>query len=221
MNKIFRIARLELSVLFYSPIAWLLLIIFIIQSGLTFTDILYNRETNQQLGRELQVLSKVLFAGDEGLLTKMQQNLYLYIPLLTMGLLSRETSSGSIKLLFSSPVKISEIVLGKFMAMVSYCFLLILVLMGFLVVASFSVENLDIKFVLGGIFGLFLLICAYSAIGLFMSSLTSYQVVAAISTLGVLAALNFVGEIGQSHDFVRDITYWLSMSGRSDNFING
>jgi len=56
---------------------------------------------------------------------------------------------------------------------------------------------------------------------LFMSSLTSYQVVAAISTLAVLAFLNFVGQIGQTHDFVRDITYWLSISGRADNFVNG
>ncbi|HEY9341080.1 MAG TPA: GldG family protein, partial [Hanamia sp.] len=56
---------------------------------------------------------------------------------------------------------------------------------------------------------------------LFMSSLTSYQVVAAISTLAVLAGLKFVGEIGKSVEFVRDITYWISIEGRVNNFING
>jgi ABC-2 type transport system permease protein len=221
MKKIFKIARLELNILFYSPIAWLLVIIFGVQAGLTFTEILYAQETSQQLERPLQVLSKVLFAGDNGLFKAVQDTLYLYIPLLTMGLLSRETSSGSIKLLLSSPVKISEIVFGKFLSIVIYSFLLIVVLSLYVIAAHFSIEALDVPFVLGGLLGLFLLACAYAAIGLFMSSLTSYQVVAAISTLAVLAGLNFIGQIGQDYDLVRDITYWVSISGRADNIVNG
>lgn len=221
MKKILRIARLELSIMFYSPIAWLILIIFIIQTGLAFTELLYNQETNQQLGRPLQVLSKVLFAGEKGILAAVQQNLYLYIPLLTMGLLSRETSSGSIKLLLSSPVTVSQIVLGKFVSMIGYALVLALVLLSFIPIGLLSVEALDVGFILGGVLGIYLLICAYAAIGLFMSSLTTYQVVAAISTLAVLAALNFIGNIGQQYDFVRDITYWLSISGRADHAVNG
>ncbi len=221
MQKIIRIARLELSVLFYSPIAWLVLIIFTVQSGLTFTDLLYKQETSQQLDRPLQVLSKVLFAGDIGMLTAVMENLYLYIPLLTMGLLSRETSSGSIKLLLSSPVTVTEIVVGKFVAMMVYGLLLVTILLGYTFAAYFSITSLDISFVLGGIFGLYLLICAYTAIGLFMSSLTSYQVVAAISTLAILAALHFIGEIGQEYNFLRELTYWLSMDGRTEKMLNG
>ncbi len=221
MKKIFKIARLELNILFYSPIAWLLVIIFSVQAGLTFTELLYNQETSQQLERPLQVLSKILFAGDNGLFKAVQDTLYLYIPLLTMGLMSRETSSGSIKLLLSSPVRVSEIVFGKFLSIVIYSFLLTLVLILYVIAAHFSIQSLDIPFVIGGLLGLFLLVCAYAAIGLFMSSLTSYQVVAAISTLAVLAGLNFVGQIGQNFDLVRDITYWLSISGRADNLVNG
>ena len=221
MKKIFRIARLELGLMFYSPIAWLVLIIFIIQTGTTFTDMLYRMETNQQLGRALNVMSKVLFAGEDGILATIQQNLYLYIPLLTMGLFSRETSSGSIKLLWSSPVTVPQIVLGKFLSMMVYSLILAGVLASFIITGIISIEALDIKFVLGGIFGIYLLMCAYSAIGIFMSSLTSYQVVAAVSTLAVLAGLNFIGGVGQAHDFVRDITYWISISGRADNFVNG
>jgi len=221
MQKIVRIARLELSVLFYSPIAWLVLIIFTIQSGITYTEQLYAQETNQQLERVLQVLSKVLFAGDDGMLKSVMDNLYLYIPLLTMGLLSRETSSGSIKLLLSSPVTVREIVFGKFLAMMVYGLILVFILLGYTMAAYFSISSLDVKFVMGGIFGLYLLICAYTAIGLFMSSLTSYQVVAAISTLAILAGLNFIGEIGQDYDFIRGLTYWLSMDGRTENMLNG
>lgn len=221
MKKIFRIARLELSIMFYSPVAWLVLVIFIAQTGIIFADLLYSQETNQQLGRPLSVLSKVLFAGEHGILAKIQENLYLYIPLLTMGLFSRETSSGSIKLLQSSPVTVPQMVLGKFLSIAIYGLLLSLVLLSFVLVGNHAIENLDIPFVLGGILGIYLLICTYASIGLFMSSLTSYQVVSAISTLAVLAFLSFIGNIGQSHDFVRDITYWLSISGRTDNLVNG
>lgn len=221
MKKIIRIARLELGIMFFSPIAWLVLIIFIIQTGLTFTELLYSQETTQQLGRALPPMSKVLFAGEKGILATVQRNLYLYIPLLTMGLFSRETSSGSIKLLLSSPVTVFQIVMGKFLSMMVYSFLLALVLASFILTGFVSIEALDVEFVLGGILGVYLLMCAYSAIGLFMSSLTSYQVVAAISTLAVLAFLNFVGEIGQAYDFVRNITYWISISGRADNLVNG
>ncbi|MFR5658055.1 MAG: hypothetical protein ACLUDU_08670 [Butyricimonas faecihominis] len=69
--------------------------------------------------------------------------------------------------------------------------------------------------------GVYLLICAYAAVGLFMSSLTSYQVVAAMLTLAVLAVLNYVKGWWQDIDFVRDITWWLALSGRSDTFVNG
>ena len=74
---------------------------------------------------------------------------------------------------------------------------------------SFSIVNFDWPPVLVALLGLYLLICAYSAIGLFMSSLTNYQVVAALGTLAVLAVLQFIGTFGQEYDFVREITYCL------------
>lgn len=221
MKKILKIARLELNILFYSPIAWLVMIIFIIQCGITFTDMLYASETKQQLGTTLESLTKGMFGGMEGFFATVQKKLYLYIPLLTMGLMSREISSGSIKLLLSSPLTNTQIILGKFVAMMGYGAILMLVLLGIMVSGMISIEAMDIQYVLGGMLGLYLLICAYSAIGIFMSSLTAYQVVAAISTLAILAALNFVSKIGPGIDFIRDITYWLSIAGRADNFING
>ena len=61
-----------------------------------------------------------VFAGWRGMFTAMQQYLYLYIPLLTMGLMSRELNSGSIKLLYSSPVTNTQIILGKYLSMMIY-----------------------------------------------------------------------------------------------------
>ena len=57
-----------------------------------------------------------------------------------------------------------------------------------------TVENFQISMLLVGMLGIYLLILAYSAIGLFMSTLTAYQVVAAVGTLAVLAVLNFIGD---------------------------
>lgn len=221
MKKIIKIAQTELSILFYSPIAWLVLIIFIIQCGLGISGLLEAKVASQELGNTLKSLTFDVFGGYSSFFKSVKKHLYLYIPLLTMGLMSRELSSGSIKLLLSSPIQNSQIILGKYLAMVLYNLLLVLVLFGVVLMANIAIEALDINYLLGGIFGLFLLACAYAAIGLFMSSLTTYQVVAAICTLAIFAALNFMGSVGQSIDLVRDITYWMSLSDRVDNFILG
>lgn len=68
----------------------------------------------------MDFLTANLLGGMFGLYNTVQQYLYLYMPLLTMGLMSREFSSGSIKLLYSSPVTSSQIVMGKFLAMITH-----------------------------------------------------------------------------------------------------
>jgi len=219
---IYKIAKTELQTLFYSPIAWLILIVFTIQAAISFTDVYEAHVTAQSLGRVIPNISMGLFADQfRGFFPQIQQYLYLYIPLLTMGLMSRELSSGSIKLLYSSPVTNTQIILGKYLSMVIYALGLSLIMFVFILYSGFTVQNFDFAPVLTGLFGLFLLICAYASIGLFMSSLTSYQVVAAIGTFALLAVLNMVGNLWQDISLIRDITYWLSLRGRSDEFILG
>lgn len=221
MKTTLRIAKIELSQLFYSPVAWIVLIVLIVQSGWQYHSMLERIYQANEMGQGIPGVTSRIFAGFRSLFPQMKEYLYLYIPLLTMGLISRETNSGSIKLLYSSPIKVSEIILGKYLAIMGYCLLLISVLLGLGVLTLFTVKNAEFSLVLSGIIGLYMLICAYAAIGLFMSSLTTYQVVAAISTLVVLAALNFIGGLWQDIAFVRDITYFLSMSGRVEESING
>ncbi|MDD3990390.1 MAG: ABC transporter permease subunit, partial [Bacteroidales bacterium] len=222
MKMIYKIAKTELQTLFYSPIAWLILIVFTIQAAISFTDVYEAHVTAQSLGRVIPNISMGLFADQfRGFFPQIQQYLYLYIPLLTMGLMSRELSSGSIKLLYSSPVTNTQIILGKYLSMVIYALGLSLIMFVFILYSGFTVQNFDFAPVLTGLFGLFLLICAYASIGLFMSSLTSYQVVAAIGTFALLAVLNMVGNLWQDISLIRDITYWLSLRGRSNEFILG
>jgi ABC-2 type transport system permease protein len=221
MNKILRIARLEISILFYSPVAWLVLVIFMVQSGIGFFGMLSGYKEMFLMGEKISNLTFSLFPGMNGLFDKVLQTLYLYIPLLTMGLMSRETSSGSIKLLLSSPVRIREIVLGKYLAMVFYGLLLLLILVIFSALGITIIQHADVKLICSGLLALFLLTCTYAAIGLFMSCLTHYQVVAAISTLAVFALLRYVGNLGQDITFVRDLTYFLSISGRTEDMLKG
>ena len=221
MKTIYRIAKTELNTMFYSPVAWVVLVIFSIQSSWKFFDSIQRFEKAQKIGESIENLSQYVFSGFSGLYTEMQNYLYLYVPLLTMGLVSREINSGSIKLLLSSPIKIKDIVLGKYLAIATYCLLFVFILGLQVIIAYFSIENLDLTFVLSGLIGLYLLVCTYAAIGLFMSCLTSYQVVAAISTLVVLAGLNFIGKLWQDIEYVKDITYFLSIAGRANEMLEG
>ena len=190
MRTIFKIAKTELRDLFYSPIAWLILIIFTFQTGMLFSGMISQIATGQEMGYKSSYLTLGLFASWSGLFSNVQSYLYLYIPLLTMGLMSRELGSGSIKLLYSSPITNTQIILGKYLAMMIYGLALIGVLVVYAIYAVAVVENVDITLILSGLLGVYLLLCIYVSIGLFMSSLTSYQIVAAVGTLAIFGCVD-------------------------------
>lgn len=217
-----RIAKTELAALFFSPIAWLLLVVFSVHIGSDLMDILREIVKIKAMGRTITFSATAgIVLGMQGIYEVIQDSIYLYIPLLTMNLMSREYSSGSDKLLYSSPVSSTEIISGKFLAMLvcSGIFTLILALPAVGVVVM--VPHADITLLLSALLSMFLLIMTYCSIGLFMSSLTSYQVVAAVATLSALAFFNFVGTIGQNSPAVREITYWLSIKGRASEMVGG
>ena len=138
MRAIYRIARLELSNLFYSPIAWLILILFVFMTAMNFTDVLWAYARSQEFrGGGLSDLSRALFfdATGRGLWPKISNLLYMIMPLLTMGLISQEFSRGSIKLLFVAPITSRHIVLGKFLGMMMYGLLMFSVLLVYVILA--------------------------------------------------------------------------------------
>lgn len=222
MSTILRVAKTELRTLFFSPIAWFLMIIFLVQCSLTYTSVLENIAKEQDAGNLIPMsMTDFIFLGRNGLFGSVMQSIYLYMPLLTMGLISRETSSGTIKLLHSSPIKVREIVLGKFLSMQIYSLLLVFIISCFVFSGIFQIASVDTGKLMSGLLGCFLLLNAYSAIGLFMSSLTSYQIVAAICTFVMFGILNYVGQLWQGIVFVRNLTYFLSISGRTGNMLSG
>lgn len=220
MKTVFHIAYAELRMLFYSPIAWLLLCLFTFQSGMAFCDALGRLLETREMGVEHQQFQTYILMID-GVFSAIMGNLLWYIPLLTMGLMSREYNLGSVKLLYSSPIGCEKIIWGKYLAMMVFGVVLLAVLVLLGVCGACWVKDFDIPWVISGIAGIYLLYCTYAAIGLFMSSLTPYQIVAAIGTLLVLTVLNYLQGVGQDIDFVREITWWLALSGRSGNFVQG
>ena len=125
----------------------------------------------------------------------MYRNPVFYIPLLTMNMISRDLSGGTIKLLQSAPLRNAEIVLGKYLALMVFGLAMMGVLLFYVLFGVCTIQNIDFPYVLTGMLGLYLLLCAYAAIGLFVSSLTSYQVMAAFGTLFILAMFNYVGGV--------------------------
>ncbi len=221
MKQTWSICKAELSQLFFSPIAWLILVIFSFQTYQAFTGSLAGLASDMDLYGAADNVTYGLFANYRGIYTVIKDNLYMFIPLLTMGLMSKELSSGSIKLLYSSPVTSTQIVLGKYLSMVVFSVVMIGVTLPAILFTSLRVENADMGLMFSGLAGQFFLFWAYAAIGLFMSCLTSYQIVAALLTLGALAFLNQIAGMGQGIDFVRDITYWAAISGRTSQLMEG
>ena len=221
-RAIYKIAKSELGTLFYSPIAWLILIIFTIQMYMGFTNMLGYFVNNEMLGYNRGGMTITLFLiGGNVPFQTMQSNLFLYIPLLTMGLMSREYSSGSIKLLFSSPISSAQIILGKFLSMMIFALVFIGIIFIAALYSSCVIENFDWPYVLSGLLGLYLLTCTYMAIGLFMSTLTSYQIVAALGTLTLISFLNFIGNLWQNIAGLREIMHWFSLVGHSQEAVRG
>lgn len=227
---IFKIAKTELRNLFYSPVAWFLAIVFMIQGAIFYTSplamtanwqelLLKNNPRWRDWGEQSMTLG--MFLGPDGIFMNVLQNLYLFVPLLTMGLISRETNNGTIKLLYSSPVKVREIVLGKFLAIMTYNAVLLLLVGVFMVSGAFNIRSVDYGMLLSAALGFYLMLCAYTAIGMFMSSLTTYQIVSAIATFVTIFILGRIGSLWQKYDFVRDLTYFLSLSGRTGKMLQG
>ncbi|HVU94349.1 MAG TPA: Gldg family protein [Puia sp.] len=229
MKMIFKIARTELRNLYYSPVAWFLTIAFLVQSAIYYTGILYGvanwqdiQVRNNPRFKDWGVsLTPSIFFNPDSIFTNALNNLFLYIPLLTMGLISREINNGTIKLLYSSPVKVREIVWGKYLAIMIYNLVLVSVLGIFMVSAAFNIRSVDYGMLLSATLGFYLMLSAFTAIGFFLSSLSTYQIVSAIGSFILIFVLSRIGGLWQKIDFVRDLTYFLAVSGRTEKMLRG
>ena len=185
---IISIALRELRSMFLSPLAWTVLAVIqlvLAWSFFTQIDFFFNIQS------QLATLPNAPGVTDLVVMPTFEVAsiiLLMVTPLLTMRLISEERRNGSIALLLSSPISMTEIVLGKFTGIV--LFMLIFITMISLMPLSLLMgTELDLGKLAAGMFALMLLLSAFSAAGLYLSSLTSNPVVAAISTFGLLLLL--------------------------------
>jgi ABC-2 type transport system permease protein len=231
MRIIFQIAKNELRNLFYSPIAWFVTVVMMVMCAFFYTDtislaakyyhLVYKNNPEITLSFFDSMTGGLYLNMRNGFIFTILPHLFLFVPLLTMGVIGREFSNGTIRLLYSSPVKLRTIVLGKFLGMAMYNLLLVSIV-GICMVAGFAnIKSLDVPPLICASLGLYLFFTTLTAIGIFMSSLTTYQVVSAVATFIVLFILSSIGSLWQQYDFIRDLTYFLSISGRLEKMILG
>lgn len=116
------------------------------------------------------------------------------IPMFTMRIMAEEGRQKTDQLLYTSPVSIVKIVIGKFLAMISvFSIGLAVVSLYPLGLTKYGSINLRMEYI--SILGFFLMVCAYMAIGMFISSLTESQILAAVITILTFAASYFINSI--------------------------
>lgn len=134
------------------------------------------------------------YAGLEYALQSVVMVFLLIIPILTMRSIAEEKHAGTDSLLYSLPLKMSSIVIGKYLAMLTVLLLPMLIMSVYpLILRAFG--NVSLIGSYTGLLGLFLLGAALISICMFLSSLTESQVIAAVSSFGVLLLLYFVKAI--------------------------
>jgi ABC-2 type transport system permease protein len=168
--KILAIMKKELQSFFFSPIAYIVFASFLLIVGYLFWIVL--------------VTSKM--ATLEPLLYNASFVLLLVSPVLTMRLVSEERKAKTMELLLTSPVTPFQIIAGKFLAcFVLYLSLIVLTFQYPMLLGQYSTE-FDMGPVYSGYIGLILLSCAFISVGLFASTITENQIVAAMVSFGAL-----------------------------------
>jgi ABC-2 type transport system permease protein len=194
---IFTIAGRELRSLFLSPLAWAILgVMQFIYAYLFLSQV----ETFMALQSRLATLDGAPGVVDivvAPLFANAAVLLLLITPLITMRVLSEERRNRTLSLLLSAPISMTEIIVGKYLGIVSF----ILILIGMLALMPLSLlvgTDLDLGKLAAGLLGMTLVVSAFTAIGIFMSSLTEQPTVAAITTFGLLLLLWILDWAGNS-----------------------
>ncbi len=160
-----------------------------------------------------------LFAGH---LSYLNLVFILFTPVLTMKLLAEEKRSGSLKLLFSSPISSWQIIGGKYLAAVTLMFCVLLLSFLFPLICVFFAE-VDWILLLGSYFGMFLLGCLYVGIGIFSSSLGSSVMVSLILGIFLNVMVWFLGVNAEMADsqWIREALQHLSLNYHISGMIQG
>ena len=221
MRSILALTKKELESYFASPIAYVVVTLFLILSGIFFyIYLLFYLQSAQMAGQYggegmdvTQTIMRPLFSnlGFFGL---------IIFPLITMRLVSEEKKLGTYELLMTSPLSIPQLVLGKFLGAVSLV-LLILLLSSIYPIVLMIFGNPDLGPILTGYLGLLLLTSSFIAVGLLCSSLTENQIVAAVLGFVFLVIFWILNFVTRSEAWYGKLAQYASLYQRFDNFTQG
>lgn len=206
MRKMMSIYQKEMKTFFVSPVAYTISCIFLIIAGYIFAVIIfYTKEANLH----------VLFAN-------LRFVLLLIAPILTMRLLAEEKKLGTDELLYTSPLTNYEIILGKYFATVTLYLIMLIFTLEFPIFLKIYGDP-DMGPIYSGYLGLFLFGSAFISLGLFTSSITENQIIAAITSFGLLLMLWLISWATTfiPVEWLQDIFKSLSVTEHFNNFEKG
>jgi ABC-2 type transport system permease protein len=224
MQNVLAIWQREMKSYFVSPIAYVVLTVFLFLCGFFFFSlvsvILQQTMMQAQFGQGTPPMDV------PGIITKsffgtVSVILLFMIPMLTMGLFAEEKKRGTMELLLTTPVGNFQAMMGKYLA--SLTFLIIMYLGSGVIISSlFIYGNPEWKPILGAYLGLLLYGAALLAVGLFVSTLTENQIVAVVITFGVILVLWLIESFASGAEGIaKDVLNYLSVISHLDDFIKG
>jgi ABC-2 type transport system permease protein len=212
----------ELFSLFVTPLAWILLAVFVFIEGLHFYWIVRDAAGQAASGEASGTSPAQLFFGGTILL---YLPLFFICPLLTMRLFAEERRSGTIEALLTAPVGTVGVVLGKYLATFAMYAVLWLPTLLYIVLLS-RYGEVDVRTVVTGYAGIMAIGAGYLALGTMTSALTSSQLVAAVvSGLGIIGLFlfsfgEFIFDPGTAHDVCTYVSAWSMMNELSRGLID-
>ena len=196
MQNIITIARKELVSYFTSPVAYIVMMVFLGITGWYFTSELFLSGF---------VTMRVVFSIIPFIFI-------IFIPIMSMRTFAEEKKLGTIELLLTKPVTDFDIIIGKFLAVLGLTIATVLPTIVYVVTLTF-LGPVDIGPIISAYIGLFLMAGVYISIGVFTSSLTENQIIAAILSfviIFVLYLLNFI--LGYLPTTISNILQYISSS---------
>ncbi len=178
MQQVYHIFKKELNAYFISPIAYIVIAIFLVATGWFFfmAFFLFNQASIRGFFAWLPIIYSFV------------------IPAITMRLLSEEFNIGSYEILLTMPVTFTDVILGKFLASVGFMVTALIPTLAYPITVA-SIGQLDWGPVIGGYIGAVVLAAAFCAIGLFSSSLTRNQIIAFIIGLAICFTLTLLDKM--------------------------
>jgi ABC-2 type transport system permease protein len=188
MRNTLTIARRELTTYFNTPVAYVVVPIFLVMTGgWLFGTLFFQNEASL----------RAFFTPFWGAMTpnffSAPFALAIFAPLVTMRLLAEEQQSGTLEVLMTLPVGDWEVVIGKYLAAMGLLGVVLLLSVAFPLTVRLM-GPLDLGPVVGGYVGLILLGSFFLSVGLMASSFTRNQIVAALISLGVSLFIYFIGQ---------------------------